>query len=141
MTSTDAVATADVVAKEYFAAINRRDFETLATLLTPNFFFEHESPIEGRGNVISLLQGFCSAFPDLEFAVTDLISREDEVVCFLRASGTWQGEFAGIPPTGRPFKAFTVDRMRFSGTSIASITTVCEILGGFGLIRQLGIAA
>ena len=100
MTSTDAVAKADAVAKEYFAAVNRRDFEGLANVLAPNAVFEHESPIEGRDVLISVLQGFLTAFPDLEMAVTDQISHEDEVVVFLRTSGTWQGEFAGIPPTG-----------------------------------------
>jgi predicted ester cyclase len=87
------------------------------------------------------LQGFCTAFPDLAFSVTDQISLEDEVVCFLRASGTWRGEFAGIPPTGRHFTARIVDRIRFSGASIASVSTVCEVLGSFSMMHQLGIAA
>jgi steroid delta-isomerase-like uncharacterized protein len=141
VTSTDAVAEADAVAKEYFAAVNRRDFETLTNLLAPDVVFEHESPIEGRDNLISMLQGFCAAFPDLVFSVTDLISREDEVVVFLLGSGTWRGEFFGMPPTGRHFEARTVDRIRFSGGSIASISTVCEVLGGFSMVHQLGIAA
>lgn len=131
----------DAVAKEYFAAFNRRDFETLTNLLAPNAVFEHESPIEGRDVLMSMLQGFCIAFPDLEFSVTDQISREDEVVVFLRASGTWRGEFFGIPPTGRHFTARIVDRLRFSGASIAHISTVCEVLGGFSMMQQLGIAA
>jgi len=135
-----AVAKADV-AKEYFAAFNRRDFETLTNILAPDFVFEHESPVEGRDTIIAMLQGFCSAFPDLKFSVTDAISSGDEVVAFLRASGTWLGEFAGVPPTGRHFTASTVDRIRFSGASIASISTVCEVLGGFSLVHQLGIAA
>jgi hypothetical protein len=46
-----------------------------------------------------------------------------------------------MPPTGRRFTARTVDRIRFSGGSIASISTVCEVLGGFSLMHQLGIAA
>ncbi|MFF7980622.1 ester cyclase [Streptomyces sp. NPDC007901] len=140
MTSVDAVAKADV-AKEYFAAFNRRDFETLTNIFAPDIFFEHESPIQGRDKIISVLQGFCTAFPDLTFSVTDQISREDEVVCFLRSSGTWRGEFAGVSPTGRHFTACTVDRIRFSGASIASISTVCEVLGGFSMMHQLGIAA
>lgn len=130
-----------VVAKEYFAAFNRRDFEGMTDLLDRDFFFEHESPVRGSEVVISTLQGFCAAFPDLQFTVTDLISSGDEVVCFLLASGTWSGEFAGIQPTGKHLTARTVDRMRFAGASIASLSTVCEVLGGFSLMHQLGIAA
>jgi predicted ester cyclase len=139
VTSTDAVAKADAV-KEYFAAFNRRDFETMTNMLAPDFVFEHESPIEGRDKVISVLQGACTAFPDLAFSVTDQVSSEDEVVCFLLGSGTWQGEYFGVQPTGRHFAARTVDRIRFSGASIASISTTCEVLGGFSLMHQLGIA-
>jgi predicted ester cyclase len=134
------VTSPDAVAKEYFAAFNRRDFEGLANVLAPNAVFEHESPIEGRDVLISVLQGFLTAFPDLEMAVTDQISHEDEVVVFLRTSGTWQGEFAGIPPTGRHFTARIVDRLRFSGASISHVSTVCEVLGCFSTMRQLGIA-
>jgi hypothetical protein len=43
--------------------------------------------------------------------------------------------------TGRKFTACTVDRIRFSGATNASISTVCEVLGGFSLMHQLGIAA
>jgi steroid delta-isomerase-like uncharacterized protein len=141
VTSTDAVAKTDAVVKEYFAAVNRRDFETLTNLLAPDVVFEHESPIEGRDNIIAILQGSCTAFPDLEISVTDQISREDEVVVFLLGSGTWRGEFFGMPPTGRRFTARTVDRIRVAGGAIAHISTVCEVLGGFSLMHQLGIAA
>jgi steroid delta-isomerase-like uncharacterized protein len=141
VTSTDAVAKADAVAKEYFAAVNRRDFETLRNLLAPDVVFENESPIEGRDNIIAMLQGFCTAFPDLTISVTDQIGHEDEAVVFLLGSGTWRGEFFGMPPTGRQFTARTVDRIRVSGGCIASISTVCEVLGGFSLMHQLGIAA
>ena len=132
----------DAVVKEYFAAFNRRDFETLTNLLAPDVVFEHESPIEGRDVLMSVLQQSCSAFPDLRFSVTDLISREgeDEVVVFLLGEGTWRGEFFGVPPTGRRFTARTVDRLRFCGGSIAHVSTVCEVLGGFSLMQQLGIA-
>src|SRR5690348_17011155 len=138
------VTSPDAVVKEYFAAFNRRDFETMTNLLAPNVVFEHESPIEGRDVLMSVLQQFCSAFPDLTFSVTDLISREgegeDEVVVFLLGEGTWRGEFFRISPTGRHFTARTVDRFRFSGGSIAHVSTVCEVLGGFSVMQQLGIA-
>lgn len=129
------------VVQEYFAAFNRRDFEAQKRLLAPNAAFEHHGdPIVGRDLLMGMLQGFCNAFPDLEFAVTDQIGLEDEVVAFLRASGTWQGEFFGMTPSGRHFTAQIVDRLRFSGECIARTTTVCEVLGTFSLMQQLGIA-
>jgi len=141
VTSKESAAKA-AIAKEYFAAVNRRDFDAVRNILSPDFVFEHEFPVEGRDTVVGMLQGFCTSFPDLEISVTDVINAEgDEAVVFMVGSGTWLGEFAGVPPTGKQFTASTVDRMRFSGDSIASISTVCEVLGGFSLMHKLGIPA
>src|SRR5918997_1476543 len=40
-------------------------------------------------------------FPDLESTIEDLIAERDKVVAHWRAQATHQGEYMGIPPTGR----------------------------------------
>lgn len=42
-----------------------------------------------------------SAFPDLRYTVDDAIAEGDKVVLRITARATHQGEFQGIPPTGR----------------------------------------
>jgi predicted ester cyclase len=44
-----------------------------------------------------------AAIPDLQLTVEDLIAEGDKVVGRFTASGTQQGEFMDIPPTGKPF--------------------------------------
>jgi steroid delta-isomerase-like uncharacterized protein len=41
------------------------------------------------------------AFPDLEAQVDDLVAAEDKVAIRVSFRGTHQGEFQGIPATGR----------------------------------------
>ena len=42
-----------------------------------------------------------TAFPDLQMTIDDLIGEGDIVACRFTTTGTHQGEFMGIPPTGK----------------------------------------
>ena len=46
---------------------------------------------------------FRESFPDFKMQIVDLIAEEDKVVGHFRCSGTHQGEWQGIPPTGKRF--------------------------------------
>ena len=44
------------------------------------------------------------AFPDLEAHVDDIVAADDKVALRLTLSGTHEGEFRGIPATGRKIR-------------------------------------
>jgi predicted ester cyclase len=44
---------------------------------------------------------FRDAFPDFHMTVEDVVAEEDRVVCRFRQTGTHEGEFFGVAPTGR----------------------------------------
>ena len=73
-------------------------------LFVPDYRDHHPRPGQGLGRegyhqgIIQLRTGF----PDLHITRDDLIAAGDKVVLRLTAQGLHQGEFAGIPPTGRP---------------------------------------
>ncbi|HBY44640.1 MAG TPA: ester cyclase [Thermomicrobiales bacterium] len=75
------------------------------------------------------------AFPDLHFAVEDIVAEGDRVVTRWTLTGTQQGEFLGIPASGRS--------IRVAGMSL-DIIRDGQIAEGFdgwdalGLRRQLG---
>lgn len=76
-----------------------------------------------------------AAFPDLHFEIVDLVAEGDKVVTRWVLTGTHQGEFLGIAPTGR--------RIRVEGMSLDRIENG-QIKEGFdgwdalGLRQQLG---
>jgi steroid delta-isomerase-like uncharacterized protein len=76
-----------------------------------------------------------SAFPDLHFAIDDLIGEGDKVLTRWTLTGTHRGEFMGIPATGRTISV--------SGMSLDRIEDGLVVEGfdgwdALGLRRQLG---
>jgi steroid delta-isomerase-like uncharacterized protein len=76
-----------------------------------------------------------SAFPDLHFAVEDLVAEGDKVVTRWTLTGTHQGEFLGIAPTGRRISVAGMSLDRIAGGQIAEGFDTWDELG---LHRQLG---
>jgi steroid delta-isomerase-like uncharacterized protein len=89
---------------ESIEAINAGDTERLLAVVAPGIvihYAEMPEPLHGRD---SWRQGFelmRQAFPDLEAHVDDLVAAQDKVAIRVSFSGTHQGEFQGIPATGR----------------------------------------
>lgn len=74
---------------------------------------------------------YFDAFPDLHCAIDDLIADGDKVFCRSTITGTHDGEYKGIPATGRHVAAasaelFTVADGKFVGywclTDVAGLT-------------------
>lgn len=89
------------------------------------------------GGVRSALQEFFTAFPDWEEDISALVEEGDVVVGYFTCSGTHQGEFMGIPPTGgRMERVPEVYFFRFERDQIVEMWGVEDTLGR---LQQLGI--
>jgi steroid delta-isomerase-like uncharacterized protein len=89
----------------------------------------------GREGLKSLARAYHEAFPDMEIRIEEQIAEGDKVVTRWSASGTHQGDFMGIPATGRQGGAtgITIDRIQ-NGKVVETVTN-WDILG---LLQQLG---
>ena len=90
------------------------------------------SGLEGLKQVFTLLH---TAFPDLQIEIEDLIAEGDKVVGRVTARGTHQGEFMGIPPTGKPVSFNAIDVVRIAGGKIVERWSQADNLA---LLQQLG---
>jgi steroid delta-isomerase-like uncharacterized protein len=75
------------------------------------------------------------AYPDLHVTVEDVIAEGDKVVSRNSVTGTHQGEYMGIPPTGKSVTYNEIFIVRFVNGRIAETWGVVDVLSQ---MRQLG---
>jgi predicted ester cyclase len=76
------------------------------------------------------------AYPDLHVEFKDLIGEGDRVVGRDVVTGTHQGEFMGIPPTGKAVTYNEIFIARFVNGRIAETWGVVDVMA---VMRQLGV--
>ena len=83
-----------------------------------------------------LVQMFRTAFPDLRKTIEDLVAEGDKVVERARYQGTHQGEFQGIPPTG---KKVNITGMHVFNIKDGKIVETWGVVDQLGMLQQLGV--
>jgi len=102
-------------------------------------FVNHSAPpglradLEGIKILTTMFKG---AFPDSYFTVEDMIAEGDKVVTRKTFHGTHEGEFMGIPPSGRPVNVSIIDVVRISDGRVVEHWSVGDNLG---MMQQLGV--
>jgi steroid delta-isomerase-like uncharacterized protein len=79
--------------------------------------------------------GTFSAFPDLKRPVEDLVAEGDKVVARWTSTGTHDGEFMGIPPTGKRVTTSGITIFRLEGGKIVEEWSESDMLG---MMQQVG---
>ena len=114
---------------------NYGDLDAADALMTPDAVI-HE-PVAGTPEDLkAVATAMRSAFPDWHSTVEELLVEGDRVVERWTGRGTHQGEFQGIPATGRSVAVPGVVFYRMAGGKIA------EFRGQFdrmSLMQQLGV--
>ncbi len=79
---------------------------------------------------------FRSAFPDWRMEIAELVAEGNTVVGRFRCSGTNQGEFKGVPPTGRRME---VDEVYFLRVEDGKFVDFWGLEDDLARMRQLGL--
>ena len=79
---------------------------------------------------------YMQAFPDLRFEVQDMLASGDKVVARFRASGTQDGDFMGMPASGRHVDVEGIDIIRFADDGLAH--EHWGLFDAMGMMQQLG---
>jgi predicted ester cyclase len=102
-------------------------------------FFNH-SALPGlppdREGIKIVTAMFTAAFPESYFTVEDMIGEGDKVVTRKTFHGTHEGEFMGIPPTGRRVSMELIDVVRIVDGSVVEHWSMADNLG---MMQQLGV--
>jgi steroid delta-isomerase-like uncharacterized protein len=75
------------------------------------------------------------AFPDLQRPVEDLVAEGDKVVARWRSTGTHQGDFQGMAPTGKRIETTGITIFRVADGRIVEEWSESDMLG---MLQQIG---
>jgi len=78
---------------------------------------------------------FRQGFPDVVSTIEDLIAEGDKVVARWTSQATHQGDYMGVPPTGKQVEFTGISVYRIEGGKIAESWTIEDELS---LMRQIG---
>jgi steroid delta-isomerase-like uncharacterized protein len=118
-------------------ALNQKNLNALDTLVAEDFVEQVPFPGQGPGRegLRDAVAAFISAFPDMHWTIQEQIAEGEKVVTRFTMSGTHQGVFLGIPPTGRSVQVWgiVIDVVREGWFAESRI-----LLDTLGLLQQLG---
>ena len=111
-------------------------------LITDDFREHEEFPglTQDKEGVKKFVEMLRSAFPDLTVEAHEMVAENDMVVVRATFSGTFKGEFAGMPPTGKRFEVETYDMVRFNsegkGVEHWGVTDNLKMMQQLGVIPE-----
>jgi steroid delta-isomerase-like uncharacterized protein len=100
------------------------NIDAIDELCSPEFV-NHSAPSgmpPNREGVKQVTAMFRQAFPDSYFTVEDMIAEGDKVATHKTFHGTHEGEFMGMPPTGRRVSMELIDIVRISEGRVVEYT-------------------
>jgi len=107
----------ELVRRFYREAIVERDSSACERLLSPDFV--HNGEARGQAGQQAAVDYFLAAFPDLQHTIELILSEGDLVAAHQRWAGHHEGEFLGVPPTGKQVQFTSTAILRVSGNQIA----------------------
>lgn len=115
---------------------NQHDIDALEELFSPDFV-DHSGistppTLNGTKQFFTM---FFTAFPDVQVTIHEQVAEGDKVVTRKTFHGTHQGEFMGMPPTGKSVEFDVIDIFRIADDKITDHWAVADMLG---LMQQIG---
>ena len=120
-------------------AISSGQLDVLNDIFAPNVVEHDPAPDQGPGprGFVHFFETLRGAFPDLTVTPEHMVTDEDNVAIAYTISGTHQGDFLGVAPTGKHISARGVQIGRFADGKIVERWGSSDELG---ILHQLGAA-
>lgn len=127
-----------IVARFIEQAINQDNIESCNDFCHQDVVEQVPFPGQGPGveGIKDVIRGMRGAFPDMRWTIEEQVAEGEKVVTRFEWTGTHQGEFLGVPATGRPVRVWGVVIDRLEGGKIKETRIIMDSLG---MMMQLGV--
>ncbi len=124
--------------KKFGEAVNTGQLELLRDLISSDSLDHDPAPGQGTGpdGYIKFFTMMRTAFPDLKIEVETLVADEDKVAFAYTVTGTHQGIFMKVAPTGKTIKARGLQISKFANGKMVERWGSSDELG---ILQQLDV--
>lgn len=127
--------TSDPVDK-FYEVYNEKDYNLWNETLTDDYTaVVNGNNVPNRDVGLKFVKAFHDAFPDLTYTIDDTVREGDRVVTRWTARGTHEGEFAGVPPTGKKATMVGITVFKLRDGKIAGLWNVWDTAGLIGQLK------
>ena len=126
-------------AQRFGEAVNSGDYSAFHEVVAPDVVDHDPAPGQGPGpeGYAGFFTQLRAAFPDMKVAVEQLVADDENVAFAYTLTGTHQGEFQGVAPTGRRIEARGMQISRFRDGKMVERWGSSDELG---ILKQCGAA-
>lgn len=118
----EATEEAEQLVNAYVGVWDEQDYSKIPDLVSESFEMHGpvtpESGIHGHDGLEEWIREVTSGFPDFRTEVLGMLSSDDLVLCEATVTGTHEGEFDGVPPTGREVEIRAMEKFRVSDGTV-----------------------
>lgn len=114
---------------------NRSNFGFVDQLLAGDYDGHSSTVIRGPDGAMEFVPRLRNAFPDFQFSILDQIAEGDKVATRWTIRGTHEGEFQGVPPSGKQIEMTGITIFRIANDKLIEGWTNEDVLG---MLQQLG---
>ena len=125
--------------KKFELMINTADEKLAAELVAddaPFYTPASPEPLYGGKGYLSVVHWMRQGFPDVQWKIQDMVAGDDKVAVYWLLTGTHEGEFLGIRPTGNKISVSVMNFYYFNAQG--KITNDIAAEGMIGILRGIG---
>ncbi len=95
----------------------------------------------GREGIRQFYESFWSSFPDARVELQEVIESGDRLIVCFEIAGTQQGNFLGVPATGKPIRTHGITILRFENGKCCERWSATDFLNVLVQIGAFGVPA
>ncbi|MCJ7450045.1 MAG: ester cyclase [Bacteroidales bacterium] len=129
----------EILVKQVFDRLNQQDETVYKELCAANYswyFPANNTEKLTREEEAGFVKLVWSAFPDIQWKIEGMIASGNTVMVRFTNTGTHEGEYQGLPPTGNKWESGGVWIARIQGGKLVEVREEADVLGW---MQQLGM--
>ena len=122
----------------FIDGMNNQDYTFIDRLIDPNFVDHDPAPGQAPGlqGIKDLMKMLFTAFPDIHVTIDHVVADGDTVAGAVTTTGAQDGDFMGIPKSGKKISMREVHMMRVTDDKMVEHWGLGD---GMSMMQQLGV--